>query len=196
MFFHPGNLTEVIKFNRRAKSLARTGSIDPSNELSTLWTNIKMFIDTRENGDDWRFDLNLLAFFSHRFDEYSKTHMVSGDESIGQMMLEWREYSQRIADFDHWQDGEPCPVKPKDRINIENGIWLENININGLHGEARAYSCCGMLYQTSRLTSTIDRGHINGEYGERLSKPQQREMMLWSLSHCAKNAPDSCWSLC
>lgn len=188
------NHEELLRTHKRSKSLAKPGTIDPSHELATLWSNIKMFMDSREASDGWILDLNLLGFFGEKLDEYSQTHMVSGDESIGQMLLEWRGYCLHIADFDEWMSDAPAP-KPE-KIKVDDGLWLEDLKVSGLNAEAKAISCCGMVHRVARVKCSIDRGHVNGEYGDKMNKSEQKEMLVWGLSSAAKNSPDSCWSIC
>lgn len=114
----------LLLTHKRSKSLARPGQIAPPHPLAVIWANIKMFLDARHPNDPWTFDLDLLGYFGERLEHYSKEHMVSGDESIGQMLLEWSSYASKIADLGIWLESNPCPkdVQPKTKNGIKYAI--------------------------------------------------------------------------
>ena len=190
MLLYQSNIKEIVSTYKRAKGVSLAGEISMDHPLYVLWCNIKMFLDAADKCD---VDLDLLGYFGKKVDEYSKNHMLKDDPSIRAMLHEWLAYASRLADFSLWQDDPPKPEPTPEKIVIDNGSWLEGLNINGLSAGATAISCCGFLHQVSTVSAGIERGHINGEYGEKLNKAQQKEMLVWALTRTAQLSPYSCW---
>lgn len=110
MLFHaPDNSFARLKSCwKRAAKFAAPGEIDPSHPLAPAWSNCKLMLDAEGNGkryasfqeyvadEDERveaavFSLSCLDWFALKLDDYSKSHMLSGDASIAAMLHEWKE---------------------------------------------------------------------------------------------------------
>ncbi len=92
---------------------------------------------------------------------------------------------------------EPSTKEPeKEIVRIDDSTWMEDVIINGLNAKATVYSCCGYTYQTARVSCQIDRGHVNGEYGDKPKKNELKEMLLWGLRDSCDHLSESCWRVC
>jgi hypothetical protein len=76
-----------------------------------------------------------------------------------------------------------------------DNITLRNIKKHAKRMEGVAIGICGYLYMAASVGCAIDEGHFNGEFGERLSKKDAVETMLWGLEHAVKQSNPDTWRL-
>ena len=76
-----------------------------------------------------------------------------------------------------------------------DNITLHNIKKHAKSMEGVAIGVCGYLYMAVSVGCAIDEGHFNGEFGERLSKKDAAETMLWGLEYAAKQSNPDTWRL-
>ena len=122
----------LLSLWKRAKSLSLEGSISPKHPLFILWSNIKMFLDARED-DGYAVDIKLLSYFGEKVEAFSKDHILTTDLSLRAMLHEWLFYAARIADFtefskDDHKEKELYEVMGKDgfmRVIIDGVSWAK-----------------------------------------------------------------------
>jgi hypothetical protein len=76
-----------------------------------------------------------------------------------------------------------------------DNITLHNIKKHAKSMTGTAIGVCGYLYMAASVGCAIDDGHFNGEFGERLSKKDAVETMLWGLEHAVKQSNPDTWRL-
>lgn len=74
-----------------------------------------------------------------------------------------------------------------------DNITIHNIKKHAKSMEGVAIGICGYLYQRVSVACEIDEGHFNGEFGERLSKKDATEVMLWGMEYAAKQSDPKTW---
>jgi hypothetical protein len=76
-----------------------------------------------------------------------------------------------------------------------DNITLHNIKKYSRNMRGVGVGICGYLYVAVSVGCGIDEGHFNGEFGERLSKKDAAEVMLWGLEDAIKHSNPDSWRL-
>lgn len=94
MIFHKpdttmGRLNSCLK---RAKRFAKQGKIDKAHPLYTQYSNFVWYADGQESieVDELVQTLIGLDWFALKIDDYSKSNMLEGDETLAAMLYEWQ----------------------------------------------------------------------------------------------------------
>lgn len=96
MIFHQPDSTfkRLSACWKRAEKLAGNHAIDKNHPLAAAWENCKMFVQAEGDNptkEDIKFTLCCLDWFALKLDEYSRTNILSGDDSIAAMLFEFKQ---------------------------------------------------------------------------------------------------------
>lgn len=108
MLFHsPDTSHKTLKSCwKRAESFAQPGVIDANHQLAAAWSNCKLFCDAEDlrpmylcesfagykahSVSEMTHTMVCLDWFALKLNDYAKTHLLKGDQSIAAMLYEWQ----------------------------------------------------------------------------------------------------------
>lgn len=94
MIFHQPDTTKC-RLNsclKRAQRFAKQGNIDKSHPLYTQYANFLWYVDGQESLDVDEIVQTMIGldWFALKVENYSKSNMLDGDETLAAMLYEWQ----------------------------------------------------------------------------------------------------------
>lgn len=91
MLFHrPEGFSTLKGCWKRAQKFGHIADINPNHPLFVPWMNVQLFLDADDSAEKYCFDAVLLDWFACKVDEFSKNHILEGDDTVSAILHEWK----------------------------------------------------------------------------------------------------------